>query len=72
MDTPPKPLLDDYLDDPALAAEFDVSIRTIWRWRAERTGPATTYVGKKPYTHIDDAARWLKDHRREPVRAGAR
>jgi len=52
MDATPKPLLDDYLDDAALAAELRVSIRTIWRWREMRLGPPETRpFGKKVYYH---------------------
>lgn len=43
----PAPVLSEYLSDKELAAELDVSPRTLARWRRLREGPAITRVGRK-------------------------
>ncbi len=43
----PSAVLAEYLTDRELAAELNVSVRTLARWRRLRVGPALTKVGRK-------------------------
>jgi hypothetical protein len=63
---PPAGLLDDYFDIPAFAKELGKTTRTIWRWRAQRIGPAMTWIGGRLYVHKDTAKTWLRK-REEPA-----
>jgi hypothetical protein len=60
MTTDTQPLLNDYLDDSGLAEELRVSIRTVWRWRAERKGPPCTRLGKKVLYRRSTVKQWLE------------
>lgn len=62
-------LLEDYLTEPALAAELDKSERTLQIWRAQSTGPAWTKIGKTVVYSRDAVIAWLKSRQYEPVRA---
>ncbi len=55
----PQQLLDDYLSDPELADELEVSPRTIQRWRRLGKAPPRTKVGKKNKTRRGTARKWL-------------
>jgi hypothetical protein len=66
------PLLADYLTDTELAAELNVSVRTIWRWRELRLGPPTTYVGKTPYARRQAVKEWLAEREQKQARGSAR
>ena len=57
-------LLDEYLTDEQLAAELGNSPRTIARWRRMGTGPATTWIGRRPYTKRSTARQWLTTQER--------
>ena len=41
----PKPLSADLVSEGDFAAEFRVSLRTLSRWRSERTGPPYVKIG---------------------------
>lgn len=45
-----------------------VSWRTLYRWRAQRVGPAWTKVGQRVVYRRSDLEAWLDRHRVEPVR----
>jgi hypothetical protein len=53
-------LLDSYLRESELAAELQVSIRTLRRWNVTRTGPPRTVAGKTVLYHRDSVLDWLK------------
>jgi predicted DNA-binding transcriptional regulator AlpA len=56
------PLLDEYFDGvPALAKELKRAERTIWRWRALRTGPPATLIGGRLYFRKSAVKQWLLD-----------
>ena len=48
-----------------------VSLRTLARWRCERTGPAYHKAGKRVLYRRQDVDEWLAQNRMEPV-AGPR
>lgn len=58
-------ILDDYLTKADLAAQLDISPRTLERWARLRTGPAVTKVGVAVLYHRADLAEWLKAQCRE-------
>jgi hypothetical protein len=55
-----KSLLDGYLGEEALAAELDVTTRTLQRWRKLRTGPPASWVGKTPVYRFESVLKWLQ------------
>ena len=57
--------LTDYDDDNHLAKKLNVSPRTIARWRRLRTGPATTYIGRVPFTAHRATREWLARRERK-------
>ena len=50
-------------DAARLAAEFDLSTRTLERWRAEGTGPPFVMVGGRVFYLRDDVLEWLAARR---------
>ena len=64
-------LLADFADEPATAEAFDVTPRTIKRWRSEPDGLPFTKAGAKVLIHIPTAREWLmrRMQRRNPRRA---
>jgi hypothetical protein len=57
-------LLEDYSTIEDLAAEVDVSVRTIRRWtRSTSPALAVTYVGRRPLVARRDFEAWLAAHR---------
>lgn len=64
---------DDYLTSDAAAEELGVTVRTLQRWAAERTGPARTRVGRKVLYRRAAVEEWLRRAEEMPVRdrAGA-
>ena len=61
-------VLDGYLTQAELAAELDVSDRTVARWNAEGTGPPRVLVGRKPYYGVSSARQWLESRSRATLR----
>jgi hypothetical protein len=61
-------VLDAYLTAADLASELGVSERSIARWRALRTGPAWTAVGKRILYRRSAVAAWLKSREQKPAR----
>ena len=59
--------LADYDDDEQLAKKLNKSPRTIARWRRLCIGPATTYIGNKPYTAHRATRQWLAKRERNVV-----
>jgi hypothetical protein len=58
-------LLNEYLDDHQLAAELDVCLETIKRWRRADTAPPVVYVGRRPYTLKSTAIEWLRSRQQK-------
>lgn len=54
-------ILDDFLDDRALAAQLKVSPRTLARWDRLRQGPPITRIGRKKLRHRESVRRWLAE-----------
>ena len=61
-------LLENYLTEAAAATELDKGVRTLQIWRAQRTGPAWTKVGKTTLYSRDAILAWLKSQEQQPVR----
>jgi len=60
-------LLADYASEEEIAAEFDVSTRTLARWRRMRVGPPHTAIGRKWYYKRSSVAAWLDRQERAPT-----
>lgn len=60
----------EYLTRPELAAELDVSERTIGRWDNAGVGPPRTVLGKRPLYRREGVTQWLRDREVKQVRAG--
>ncbi len=58
-------ILDKYLTDDQLAAQYGVSPRTLKRWRREGKAPPSILIGNKRHTHVDDAVGQLEEKRQE-------
>jgi hypothetical protein len=66
------PLLAGYLSEPQMAVQLGVTVRTLWRWRKQRTGPPVTFVGRTPMYLTESAHAWLRSRERKMVREGRR
>jgi excisionase family DNA binding protein len=51
---------DDLLTEAELADYCRVSLRTVRRWRAERTGPPVLWAGDRPRYRREDVDAWLR------------
>jgi hypothetical protein len=61
-------LLDGYLTEAEAAQELAKGVRTLQIWRAQRTGPAWTKIGKTILYNRDAILAWLKSQEQQPVR----
>jgi hypothetical protein len=61
-------LLGDYFAENELAAELDVTVRTIQRWRADREGPPVTFIGNRPVYSKASVRAWLKNREEKAAR----
>jgi hypothetical protein len=52
-------ILDDYLTAAELAAELNLALITLSRWRMLKVGPPVTKVGKKVLYKRSSAREWL-------------
>ena len=52
-------VLDGFISPEELAKELGVSVRTLARWDAERTGPPRAVCGRKPLYRVESVRRWL-------------
>jgi excisionase family DNA binding protein len=48
-----------------VAAFLGIPLRTIYRWRTRREGPASYRVGRHVRYRLDDVERWLDERRDE-------
>jgi hypothetical protein len=61
-------LLDDYLPPEDLAAELNVTTRTLDRWRVVGSGPPLTKIGRAVY-YSRKAAEWVRAREQRNVTA---
>jgi Helix-turn-helix domain len=61
-------LLENYLTEAEAATELKKGTRTLAIWRAQRTGPAWTKIGKTILYSRDAILTWLKSQEQQPVR----
>ena len=64
-DTTGGALLGDYFAENELAAELDVTVRTVQRWRANREGLPATFIGNRPVYNKASVRSWLKGRERK-------
>jgi helix-turn-helix protein len=62
-------IFSDYFLEDELAAELDVSVRTLRLWRHHRRGPPWTKVGAKTVYRRTAFFDWLKAAEQQPVRS---
>jgi hypothetical protein len=80
MPTPkenPRKLLVGWISRLDLALELDVSVDTLRRWEAQRTGPPCVRAGRKVYYRRGAIEDWLEEQEQEQAaprrrRAGGR
>lgn len=60
----------EYLTRAELAAELNLSERTLWRWDAARTGPPRTMLGRRVVYRRDGVREWLLGRETKQVRGG--
>lgn len=53
-------LLDEYLLPADLAAELNICVKTLDRWRIEGSGPPITKIGRKSYYSKTGVVIWLR------------
>lgn len=61
-------ILSEYIEEAALAAEFDVSTRTIRRYRNLPNGLPHVRLGGRILYHVDAVRKWIKALERHPNR----
>ena len=57
-------LLADYLTEDQMAAELDVVVETLRRWRRRGEGPPITKFGTRVLYHAPSAREWLRSLQR--------
>lgn len=57
----PRTLLVGWISRLDLALELDLSVDTLRRWEAQRTGPACVRAGRKVYYRLSAVEAWLED-----------
>jgi hypothetical protein len=62
-------LLAEYLSEDALAREFGIAVRTLQRWRRQRTGPPVTFIGRVPYYRVEGVRDWLLEREMKMARS---
>jgi hypothetical protein len=58
----------DYVSERELAAELNISLRTLRRWRVLRIDPPITKVGRTVLYSKTSIARWLEARTAKPCR----
>ena len=59
-------LLSDYLTRKELAAELNVTTRTIARWQTQADGLPHTRLGGRPLFKISSVLEWIDSRERQP------
>lgn len=57
----PRTLLVGWISRIDLALEFDLSVDTLRRWEAQRTGPPCIRAGRKVYYRRTAVEQWLEE-----------
>jgi len=57
----PRTLLVGWISHLDLALELDLSVDTLRRWEAQRTGPTCVRAGRKVYYRRSAVEAWLED-----------
>jgi excisionase family DNA binding protein len=65
-------VLDGYLTEKQLAEQIGVHERTLWRWRESGTGPAATFMGRRPLYRVEAVRQWLAAQEKPAPRAQRR
>jgi hypothetical protein len=58
------PLLSEYLSEHETAAQLDICVRTLRRWRDLKTGPAFVKIGRRTMYRRSTVAGWLAKQER--------
>ena len=53
------------LSEEDVAALADVDVGTVRNWRAQRSGPPFTKIGRRPLYRVEAFQRWLKEREEE-------
>jgi hypothetical protein len=59
-------ILAGYVDEAAVAEEFDVSVQTVRRWRRQKIGPPFAKVGSGVLYPVDLGREWLRNRLTQP------
>ena len=57
-----------YSAEAKVAAELNLSLRTLRKWRAEGRGPAFTKIGRRVFYRDASRDAWLRAREVQPVR----
>jgi hypothetical protein len=47
-----------------LAAAIGITVNTLAQWRAQKTGPVPTLLGKRVFYHVRDVEKWVEESKR--------
>lgn len=59
-------ILEGYLSREQLAAELNVTTRTLWRWQNEADGLPYTRIGNQLYYRIESVRNWIAARETKP------
>ena len=65
-------VLADYLTRSELAAQLDITVRTLQQWQKDRTGPPLTMIGQRTFYRVGAVRDWLEARELGMVRAKPR
>jgi hypothetical protein len=60
-----------YIPEAEIAAELNLSPRTLRKWRAQGEGPPFIKIGRRIFYRDASRETWLRQQEREPVRSAA-
>jgi hypothetical protein len=58
-----------YVPEAGAAAELNVSVRTLRKWRRQGVGPPYVKVGRQVHYSVESRGAWLRDIETRPVRS---
>ncbi|MEH7904337.1 helix-turn-helix domain-containing protein [Rhizobium laguerreae] len=59
-------ILEGYLSREQLAAELNVTTRTLWRWQNEPDGLPYTRIGNQLYYRVESVRNWVAGRETKP------
>lgn len=59
-------ILDGYLTRDELAAQLNVTTRTLWRWQNQPDGLPHTRIGNQLYYRIESVRSWISARETKP------